>query len=286
MKPGASRRPESPAPAGFFLGLALLLALLLGGCSTTPQLQRLEAAWPASLPPRAELGQVPFIAQEEHECGPAALAMLLQSAGLPATPEQLLPQVYLPGRQGSLQVELLVAARRQGLPAYRLEPSLTALLQEVAAGHPVLVFQNLSLPVYPVWHYAVVIGFDRQRGTLLLHSGRTPRLEMPLSTFERTWARGGHWAMVALPTSALPATAEAAPMAAAIAALERLRPEPARARLCQRPATLAKPARPAARQPATRPMPWAICRAQPPPTARRCRSSQGRPTPGTIWPRC
>lgn len=234
MKRGQGPLRTNPAAAGFFHGVrrclpwaALSCALLLGGCAT-PQLSRLEQAWPAGLPERALLADTPFFAQQDYECGPAALASLLQAAGLGVTPAQLQPQVYLPGRRGSLQLELLVAARRQGLPAYVLEPGLPTLLAEVAAGHPVLVFQNLSLAIYPVWHYAVLIGYDRQRGTVQLHSGRTAALEMPLATFERTWARGDHWAMVALAPGRLPASAEAQRMAAAIAALERLRPDQAR----------------------------------------------------------
>ncbi|MET0519171.1 MAG: PA2778 family cysteine peptidase, partial [Burkholderiaceae bacterium] len=202
----ASRAHRNPALAGF----VVCAALLLGGCAGTPQLQRLERNGFAGLPSRAQLSDVPFIAQDDYECGPAALAMLLQAAGVQARAAELKPQVFLPGRRGSLQLELLVAARRHGLPAYRLAPSLQALLTEIAAGHPVLVFENLSLPIYPVWHYAVVIGYDRERGTLRLHSGRTAEMEMSLSTFERTWARGDSWAMVALPVDQLPATAEAA----------------------------------------------------------------------------
>lgn len=216
-------RTRNPALAGF-----LVCVLLLAGCVALP-VQQLLAQWPSDLPDSATLAEVPFFAQEDYECGPASLAMLLQAAGLPATPEQLVPQVYLPGRQGSLQVEMMVAARRHGLPAYRLAPTLEAVLHEVAAGNPVLVFQNVSLPVYPIWHYAVVIGFDRQRDTITLHSGRTAQLEMTLSVFERTWARGEHWAMVALPPSRLPATAQAASFAAAVAALERVAPQSARA---------------------------------------------------------
>ncbi|QPF74589.1 PA2778 family cysteine peptidase [Roseateles sp. DAIF2] len=204
---------------------ALLTALLLlGGCaSLPPQTASLRQDWPAALPQRALLDEarVSFYPQEDYECGPAALAMLMSTAGLKLTPEQLVPQVYLPGRQGSLQQELLAASRRQGLVAYRLAPRLETLLRELAAGHPVLVFQNLSLPVAPVWHYALAIGFDRERGELILHSGRHAHQTMPLATFERTWERGGHWAMVALPPDTLPTTAEAAPMAVAIAALER-----------------------------------------------------------------
>ena len=212
-------RLPSPALAGVFV--CALLAL--GGCAT-PQMSQLSGVWPAELPEKAVLSNTPFIAQEDYECGPAALAMVLQSAGLSVTAEQLVDQVYLPNRKGSLQIEVLAASRRNGLPGYVLAPQVDVVLREVAAGHPVLVFQNLSLPVYPVWHFAVVMGYDRDRNILLLHSGRTQAMEMSLYAFERTWERGGYWAMVALPTNQLPATAEADNMARAIAALERLQP--------------------------------------------------------------
>jgi tetratricopeptide (TPR) repeat protein len=165
---------------------------------------------------------VPFFAQDDYQCGPAALAMLAQHAGVVVRPDELTAQVYVPGRQGAFTVEMLAAARRQALVAYPLRPQLEDVLREVASGNPVLVFQNLSLPVYPVWHYAVVIGFDRERNMVTLHSGVTERLQMSLFTFERTWARGGHWAMVALPPARLPATAQPDSFMVAAAALERV----------------------------------------------------------------
>ncbi len=206
-----------PALAGFFMAATLLL----GGCATQ-QVAQLQAQWPTDLPERADLAHTPFFAQADYECGPAALAMVMGAAGHPTTPEALVPQVYVPARKGSLQVEMPVAVRRAGLLAYTLEPKLEAVLQEVAAGHPVLVFQNLSLPWYPVWHYAVVIGYDRQAGQLMLHSGTTARMPISLDAFENTWARGQHWALVALAPGQLPATAKAAPLADAIVALERV----------------------------------------------------------------
>jgi hypothetical protein len=212
----------SPAIAGVFI----CAALLLGGCAS-PQVSRLSGGWPAELPAQAELTSAPFFAQAEYECGPAALAMAITAAGTPITPEALVPQVYLPARKGSLQVEMPVAVRRAGLLAYMLAPELQAVLTEVAAGNPVVVFQNLSLPWYPVWHYAVVIGYDRDAQTLLMHSGTTARMPISLSAFERTWARGNYWALVALPPGRLPATADAARMAAAVVALERVNPKAA-----------------------------------------------------------
>lgn len=209
--------------AGIF---ALWTALWLTGCAS-PQMRQLQQDFPVtasapSLPVRAALDGVPFLPQDDYQCGPAALAMLAQHAGLVVRPDELTAQVYVPGRQGAFTVEMLAAARRQALVAYPLRPRVEDVLREVASGNPVLVFQNLSLPVYPVWHYAVVIGFDRERNTVTLHSGVTERLQMSLFTFERTWARGGNWAMVALPPARLPATAQADSFMVAAAALERV----------------------------------------------------------------
>jgi tetratricopeptide (TPR) repeat protein len=149
-------------------------------------------------------------------------------AGRAATPESLLPQVYLPTRKGSLQAEMLAAARRHRLVAYPLAPRLEDLLREIAAGTPVVVLQNLALDWAPQWHYAVAIGYDLEARRMVLRSGVTHRLSMSLDTFERTWARSGHWAMMALPPDRLPAVAAETTYVPAVAALERVAPAAAR----------------------------------------------------------
>jgi tetratricopeptide (TPR) repeat protein len=139
-----------------------------------------------------------------------------------------MPQVFLPAREGSLQVEMLAAARRHGRTAYRLAPRLADLLQEVAAGTPVIVLQNLAFGFAPLWHYAVVVGYDLPGEEIILRSGRTRRLVMPLATFERTWARSEHWAMMALPPERLPVTATENRYVESVVALERVAPGAAR----------------------------------------------------------
>ena len=157
----------------------LLSIVLLAGCAT-PQVSTLLARPPAALPPRAELAATPFFPQEKYQCGPAALATALVHAGAAVSPEALVPQVYLPAREGSLQAEMLAATRRHGLIAYPLAPRLEAVLLEVAAGNPVIVLQNLAFAFAPVWHYAVVVGYDRDREEIILRSGTTRRLTMTL----------------------------------------------------------------------------------------------------------
>lgn len=214
---------RTPALAGVFL----CAALSLGGCTAPPQLAALEKAWPSNLPSSAELTQVPFFAQDDHLCGPAALAMVAQAAGVPVTPAELTPQVYLPGRQGALQIEMLVAARRQGLVPLVLAPELAAVLAEVASGSPVLILQNLGLSFAERWHYAVVIGYDRQSREVVMHSGTTAAMRMPLKTFEYTWARSGRWAIRATRPDQIPLTAQADAWAHAVAPLEGVNAEAA-----------------------------------------------------------
>ncbi len=205
--------------------LCVLPGALLCGCGMlAPQTHAVLSQPPADLPPSVEIRDVPYFAQTEHHCGPAALAMALGSAGIRVTPSQLADQVYLPGRQGSLQVEMLATARRNGLVAYELAPYLDDVLREVAAGTPVITLENYGAPYFPVWHYAVAIGYDLPRREVIRHSGALERKPLPLSVFEYFWRqgyRGGRWAMVAIPPGRVPATATEQRYAEAVAALEK-----------------------------------------------------------------
>jgi tetratricopeptide (TPR) repeat protein len=128
---------------------------------------------------------------------------------------------------------MLGGARRQGAVATRLPRELNAVLAEVAAGHAVIVLQNLGLDLLPRWHYAVVVGYDLPAREILLRSGTTPLERLPLSTFEYTWARGGRWAITTLPPDRLPATAREADAVDAAIGFERVAP-PDRAALAYR----------------------------------------------------
>jgi predicted double-glycine peptidase len=195
--------------------------LLLAGCAgLAPQTSALLEGLPAGLPARVELAAVPFFPQAEYQCGPAALATLLVNSGVDTTPEALVPQVFLPARKGSLQVEMLATARRHGLVSYQLAPSFADLMRELAAGTPVIVLQNLG--VSEGWHYAVAVGYDYEMAKVILRSGTTEREEMAFAVHEFVWKRSGYWAMVAMPPGRIPATAEEGKWLSSLVAFERL----------------------------------------------------------------
>lgn len=195
----------------------------LSGCALIiPQTESLRTAWPTDLPERIELAAVPFFPQKEYQCGPASLATTLVHSQVKVTPDELVPQVYIPARKGSLQVEMLATPRRYGMVSYQLAPRLDDVLREVAAGNPVIVLQNYGVKVLPIWHYAVVAGYDRTKGDVVLRSGENQRLSMPFMVLEYTWEKGDHWAMVTVPPDRIPATATESGHVAAIAAMERV----------------------------------------------------------------
>lgn len=119
-----------------------------------------------------------------------------------------------------MQVELIAAARTRDRVVYQVPQDLPALLRQVAAGTPVLVMQNLGVKLIPIWHYAVLVGYDLDAGTLVLRSGTTERRVMGMRRFMSTWNRSQRWALVVLEPGRLPADAQLDRYVAAAAGLE------------------------------------------------------------------
>ena len=200
----------------------LLFALLFAGCATLESRNLLKNP-PAELKPTAELIDVPFFPQEAFQCGPAALATAMQAKGVKISPDDLTKQIFLPGRQGSLQVEMRSATRRQGMLAVTMSGRIKDLLTEIAHGNPVIVLQNLGLNWYPRWHYAVVVGYDLPKENIILRSGKEQRQVMALTTFEHTWKRSNYWAIVVVPPNEVPKTATRESFFASALEMEKVR---------------------------------------------------------------
>lgn len=197
---------------------AVLLIVAGLGCTLRPSLlaDRIQQAQPAAV----ELKNVPHFPYQGRQCGPAALASVLIASGVQVSPEELSGKVYLPGRKGSLQPEIMAACRRYGRLPYRIAPELSDIIGELQHGRPVLVLTNLALAIYPVWHYSVVIGYDLDRDRLLLRSGDNPREKVPAGVFLRTWKGAECWGIVALRPGELPARPDRDNYLKAVAGIE------------------------------------------------------------------
>lgn len=200
--------------------LSLLSLIVLMSCVSPPQSAALLHQTPAQFSDAVLVPDVPFFPQEDYQCGPAALATVLGASHVQVSPDDLVPLVYVPERQGSFQVEMVAAARSFGRLAYQLPPTLEDMFSEVSRGNPVLVMQNLGLAWYPQWHFAVLKGYDLEQGHVILNSALTENYELSLSTFERTWARADHWAVLVVEPGAMPLSATPERYFNAVVALE------------------------------------------------------------------
>lgn len=195
----------------------VLAAWVLGGCAVLQS--RPAGQWPEGIPLRAASSAVPFYDQKQYQCGPASLAMVLTWSGVTVTPDQITGQVFTPALRGSLQSAMIAGTRRNGRLAYVIDGK-DALFREIAAGYPVIVLQNLGLSWFPVWHYAVVFGYDVTAEEIYMHSGPSAGKRMSAALFEKTWARSRHWGLLVLAPDRLPATANESTFVEAAVGLE------------------------------------------------------------------
>jgi len=168
-----------------------------------------------------ELTTVPFFPLEENHGGPAALATLLVSSDVVTLPDLLSPTLYIPKRHGALQLEIIATIRAFNRVPYQLGPTVEAIVDELRAGRPVLVLQNNGLQIWPVYHYAVVVGVLRN-GNLILRSGTTERRIMEQKTFFTSWEKAGKWAIVALKGNELPADRDITRYLTAVSRIEAI----------------------------------------------------------------
>jgi hypothetical protein len=196
---------------------ALFVFCILIGCSAMPSSVSNYGTAPSPL----ELVDTPFYSQQQFQCGPAALMTLLTASGVATTLDAVAAQVFLPGRQGSLQTEILAASRAAERVPYVLAPGLTSITGELAAGRPVLVLLNLGVSWIPRWHYAVVIGADADGEQIILRSGTDERRVMRTPVFLRTWQRSDFWAMTTLRPGEIPANPDRSRYIGAVAGLEQ-----------------------------------------------------------------
>lgn len=194
--------------------------LILGGCSSQNLLP------PNGKYPSSKL-DVPFVAPRSELCASSSIEMLslywrAKTQFLPRlTREELESRTLLPQKGGTLQIELMAAARANGLLVYELEPSFEALFLELSASHPVIVLVNRSFSWAPLWHYAPVTGYDAQTQTILTHFGDEANEALSLSTFETIWSRSQKWGIVLLAPGEVPASATPRKFLVCVYALEK-----------------------------------------------------------------
>jgi ABC-type bacteriocin/lantibiotic exporter with double-glycine peptidase domain len=142
---------------------------------------------------------VPFFPQQDHYCGPAALAGLLTYYGYPTTQHEIAQAIYLPRHFGTLSMDLLLYSKAKGLDTQVIEGTLDLLKSEIDQRHPIVVFLNLGLKIFPKGHFIIVIGYNDLDQTIIAHSGQEAELPIPYARFLPAWEKTGFWTLLVNP---------------------------------------------------------------------------------------
>jgi len=188
--------------------VAMMCAALAAGCAAQPDRQAEES----SRPPEALASGVPFHPQAGFRCGPAAMASMLGWSGIAVAPEALEGRFY--GDSPDPRTRLEETAATYGRLAYPVAGT-EQMLTELAAGHPVLILENLGVASQPLWNCTVAVGYQDGGAIVLVNSGAQSARPKPRRLLERLWAETDDWGLVVLRPGEMPATASEAGMVAA-----------------------------------------------------------------------
>ena len=116
--------------------------------------------------------------------------------GYPTTQDAIAREIYLPRHFGTLSMDLLLYSKAKGLDTKVVEGKLDLLKSEIQQKHPIVVFLNLGLKIFPKGHFITVIGYDDMDQIIIAHSGREPEQRIPYGRFLRAWEKTGFWTLL------------------------------------------------------------------------------------------
>ncbi len=174
--------------------LAAAVVSLLAACATST--------------PRSDatiIKDVPFFRQETNQCGPTALAEVMNfwyaktGADKRTDPEQISAAIYSPSAGGVLNVDLELYAKAHGFQTEQYSGSLADLREHVDKSVPVLIFVDYGFLSYQVNHFMVVTGYEK--GRIIVNSGRRQNEPVADGELEKIWRKTGFWTLVLRPSS-------------------------------------------------------------------------------------
>lgn len=170
--------------------LAAIAAVVIG-CAGTQELKR-----PAE---GLYIEGVPFLAQDEYMCGPAALASVIGYYGAGTGMDDVAKEVYSSKLKGTLPMDLLIFARQKGFEVKYYKGNLDDLKASLKRKEPLILFLNLGYSFYPVGHYVVAVGMDEGSSVVFAHSGMEKEQAYPMSELQEAWSKTGYSTLLVRP---------------------------------------------------------------------------------------
>lgn len=140
---------------------------------------------------------VPFYHQEAYQCGPAALAGVLNYWGVEVTPNEVAREVFSKSARGTLNIDMVLYAKRKGLKATAYSGNIEDVKRNISNGLPTIVLVDFGLMIYQANHYMVVIGYNEHN--VVVNSGKHQREILSWEDFKKAWEKTHFWTLLIVP---------------------------------------------------------------------------------------
>lgn len=139
---------------------------------------------------------VPFVKQQEKQCGPAALASVLHYYGDTIRADEIAAEAFSSGLNGAMIFDLERVALSREFKARAFPASLEIVREHLKANEPVILLIDQGFSIYQSPHYLVAVGYDDQREVLTAHAGTEAGVLWPYERLEKAWSRMNHLCLI------------------------------------------------------------------------------------------
>ena len=137
---------------------------------------------------------VPFYPQTAYQCGPASLAGVLNYWGVKVSPDEIAEEIYSSSARGTLDIDMVLYARRKGLNATQYEGNIEDVRKHIDSRHPIIVLVGYGFSLIQKNHFMVVIGYSDYG--VIVNSGKDKEKFISEKDFLKSWDKTKFWTLL------------------------------------------------------------------------------------------
>jgi predicted double-glycine peptidase len=136
---------------------------------------------------------VPFFPQKDYQCGPAALAGVINFWKTTDTPSDIAKHIFSPSAKGTLTIDMIFYAQEKGLNAFQYAGDIEDLKAKISRGYPLIVLVDNGFWVYRADHFMVVLGYTDDG--VIVNSGKSEKTFINADAFLNSWKKTSYWTL-------------------------------------------------------------------------------------------
>lgn len=137
---------------------------------------------------------VPFYPQTAYQCGPASLVGVLNYWGVKVSPDEIAEEIYSSSARGTLDIDMVLYARRKGLNATQYEGNIEDVRKHIDSRHPIIVLVGYGFSLIQKNHFMVVIGYSDYG--VIVNSGKDNEKFISEKDFLKSWDKTKFWTLL------------------------------------------------------------------------------------------